>query len=216
MSWQPVEPVWRQLFIPDPPGRADLSSATALLEPLEDSVRASTSTLDDPLICYCFGIPKSTIRKAALAHELQTAAEVTQATKAGGGCGSCHPDLEDVLGELWAEVQAKGYVVMCHELGVTPGGEDHADADEATAAAFDALPSLARVAKITDVLNKEVRPFLQGDGGDLSLIDIDGNRVIVNLVGSCSSCSASALTLRGLVEERLRQYVSPRLEVIAV
>lgn len=216
MAWQPVEPLWRQLYIPDPPGRADLSSPTALLDPLPEGPGSTSASPEDPLICYCFGIPRRTIRKAALAHELQTAAEVTQATKAGGGCGSCHPDLEELLGELWAEVQDKGYVVMCHELGVNPGGEEHADADEATAAAFEALPSLARVAKITDVLNKEVRPYLQGDGGDLTLIDIDGNRVIVNLIGSCSSCSASALTLRGLVEERLRQYVSPRLEVIAV
>lgn len=201
------------MYLPDPPGR---ESAVAVMEVASAPALAAPPADDDPLICYCFGIPRSTIRKAILAHELHEAGDITLQTRAGGGCGSCHPDLEDELAAVWQEVEARGYVVVCHAYGVTPGGTEHVDADEAAAAAFEAMPSLARLAKITDVLNREVRPYLQGDGGDLTLLDVDGHKVIVHLIGSCSSCSASTMTLRGLVEERLRQYVSPRLEVISV
>lgn len=214
MTWSLPEPRWADLYIPDPPGRQ--SAGTPLLVDDAATVVIPAQPESDPLICYCFGVPERLLKQAALQHELHEVADLTAHTRAGGGCGSCHPDLEDLLRELWREVEARGYVVLCHELGVTPGGLAELTTDDSLAAAYDSLPGLAKVARITDVLNKEVRPYLQGDGGDLTLIDVDGDRVIVHLIGSCSSCAASTLTLRGLVEERLRQYVSPRLEVIAV
>ena len=48
----------------------------------------------------------------------------------------------------------------------------------------------------------ELRPRLQRDGGDIQLIAIDGDMVIVDLKGSCAGCALSSLTLAG-VRKRL-------------
>lgn len=218
MTWTPAEPVLPWLYAPLPADHPAAQFALALAEPESGGTLTAIAdpASDDPLICYCFGVTRNTLRRIALQQEIHDTASLTQAARAGGGCGSCQPDLQDLLQELWQEVADRGYVVLCHEHGITPGGESADSPDAALAESFEALPALAQVAKITEILNKEVRPWLQGDGGDLTLVDVEGHRVLVSLVGACGTCPASLLTLRGLVEERLRQYVSPRLEVIAV
>ena len=50
--------------------------------------------------------------------------------------------------------------------------------------------------------------------GDIDLVDIDGNKVIVTLRGTCSACPSSNFTLKGLVEGKLREFVSDDIEVM--
>jgi NifU-like protein len=64
---------------------------------------------------------------------------------------------------------------------------------------------------IEDVLEREIRPSLQHDGGDIDLIDVIGDRVIVATRGACASCHASQVTLKGFVEMKLKETVSPDL-----
>lgn len=52
------------------------------------------------LICYCFNVSEETIRKAIEVNNLQTLEDVTQATKAGGGCRGCHDAILDILDEM--------------------------------------------------------------------------------------------------------------------
>ena len=52
-----------------------------------------------------------------------------------------------------------------------------------------------------------LRPMLQQDGGDLELIDVDGDRVLVAMRGTCSSCPSSGLTLKGGIEAKLKELV---------
>jgi NifU-like protein len=66
---------------------------------------------------------------------------------------------------------------------------------------------------IEDVLEKEIRPSLKNDGGDVELIDVVGNRVLVATRGACAVCRASQQTLKGFVEFRLRELVAPELIV---
>jgi NifU-like protein len=51
------------------------------------------------------------------------------------------------------------------------------------------------------------------DGGDLELIDIEGNKVFVGFRGTCSSCPASEFTLKNYVEGKLKEFVGPEIEV---
>ncbi|MDD5719041.1 MAG: iron-sulfur cluster assembly scaffold protein, partial [Candidatus Krumholzibacteria bacterium] len=51
------------------------------------------------LICNCYSVTKDTIRDAVLRHGLTTVEEVTDHTKAGGGCGDCHHDIEHIIEE---------------------------------------------------------------------------------------------------------------------
>ncbi len=60
----------------------------------------------------------------------------------------------------------------------------------------------------------EIRPFLQSDGGDISLISIeDGKYVKVQLEGACTSCSVNQMTLKTGVEMTIKKYV-PQIETV--
>ena len=52
---------------------------------------------DDALICTCFCVSERVIESEVEKKELKTVAEVTRACNAGGGCGSCHPLIEEII-----------------------------------------------------------------------------------------------------------------------
>jgi Fe-S cluster biogenesis protein NfuA len=59
---------------------------------------------------------------------------------------------------------------------------------------------------------EEIRPFLQSDGGDISLISIeDGKNVTVQLQGACVGCSVNQMTLKSGVEMTIKKY-APQIE----
>ncbi len=63
----------------------------------------------------------------------------------------------------------------------------------------------------------EIRPFLQSDGGDISLISIvDDKYVKVQLEGACTSCSVNQMTLKSGVEMTIKKYVPQIEKVISV
>ncbi|MCE2686426.1 MAG: NifU family protein [Cryomorphaceae bacterium] len=58
--------------------------------------------------------------------------------------------------------------------------------------------------KVLDALN-QLRPFLHVDGGDMELIDITDDAIVqVRMLGSCSDCSMSQMTIKGGLEEALK------------
>lgn len=68
--------------------------------------------------------------------------------------------------------------------------------------------------KVEDAL-KEVRPMLQSDGGDVELIDVsDDGKVVVRLIGACSGCPMSSMTLKMGVERLIRKKVPEIKEVV--
>ncbi|WP_420401041.1 NifU family protein [Flagellimonas sp.] len=63
----------------------------------------------------------------------------------------------------------------------------------------------------------EIRPFLQSDGGDISLISIDNNSLVkVKLEGNCIGCSVNQMTLKSGVEMTIKKYAPQIEEVINV
>lgn len=62
---------------------------------------------------------------------------------------------------------------------------------------------------------EEIRPFLQRDGGDISLVDIDEktNTVKVQLEGNCANCSINSMTLKAGVEMTIKKY-APQIEKV--
>jgi len=62
-----------------------------------------------------------------------------------------------------------------------------------------------------------IRPFLQNDGGDISLVEVtDDLTVKVKLLGACGSCPYSIMTLKNGVEQAIRRDVPEIKEVVAV
>lgn len=147
------------------------------------------------LICKCFGVTDEQIRRAIRENDLKTAEEVTQYTKAGGGCGECILDIERLLMEARGEKEpAQG----------VPAREEKPR---------KRLTNIQRMQLVSKVIDEEIRPSLKKDGGDIELVDIDGPSVVVSLRGSCVGCPSAQLTLKQLVERRLRETVEPDIVI---
>ena len=66
---------------------------------------------------------------------------------------------------------------------------------------------------VQETINKQIRPALKADGGDIELIDIEGNKVVVAFRGMCAQCKMAEVTMKDVVEARLREFVSKELFV---
>lgn len=89
----------------------------------------------------------------------------------------------------------------------------------AVSAANEALANLSevdqqRLHKINILLDEEVRPFLQSDGGDLHILGLEDNILHIHYQGACGTCPSSISgTLRGI--EQLLRTIEPDIRVVA-
>jgi NifU-like protein len=146
------------------------------------------------IICNCFGITESKIRKVIEEEHLSTLEEVTNYTKAGGGCGACIDEIETIIEEY------------LNEKAVRPKPQ---------AARGKKLTNLERISLIQEIIDNEIRPELEKDNGGLDLIDIDGPRVSIRMIGQCSGCRAAGFT-SAWIEEKLKEVVDPEIKVVVV
>ena len=147
------------------------------------------------LICKCFAIDDVMIRETIRANNLSSVEEVTNYTKAGGGCSSCHEGIENILTE---ELEARGDTFEPSAVGkkegvvrLNPGKKEEAPAT---------MTPVQRILKIQEVL-EGLRPALQADGGDVELMDVEGKNIYVKLTGACNGCQMAAMTLGGVQQK---------------
>ncbi len=145
--------------------------------------------LEGKVVCTCFGVTEEEIERVIRENTLTTVDQVTNYTKAGGGCGQCKPDIEAILERIRRERQAR------------------------EAARPKRLTIVEKVKMIEETIEREIRPMLKRDGGDIELIDVQGDRVVVSLRGMCAGCNVAQFTLKDVVEGKLREFVSPTLTV---
>lgn len=69
---------------------------------------------------------------------------------------------------------------------------------------------------ILEVVNNNIRPALNADGGDISVVSLEGNVLSVSLHGACCGCPHAAATLQNAVQATLHKMVSPDLLIKAV
>ncbi|WP_036285685.1 Fe-S cluster assembly protein NifU [Methylocystis sp. ATCC 49242] len=184
------------------------------------------------LVCKCFGVDEGMIERAIKMNKLTTIEEVTSYTKAGGGCLTCFDKLEEILAAVNAELVAEG-VLAEHEayrLGTADAKEIKAKAKAAKAEAAPptspiapasplpppsaGMTNLKKVRLIEEAI-EELRPYLQKDGGDCELIDVDGSNVLVTLSGACMGCQMSSVTVSG-IQERLIAKLGMPIRVIPI
>lgn len=116
-----------------------------------------------------------------------------------------------------APVQAAPPPVEAAPVEVAPAVEaPAAQAPTLDANADTAGPALLSMDKVQEVLDEMVRPALQGDGGDITLVRIEANNIYVRLVGSCKSCPSSVATMRMGVEALLKEEFPAMNELIQV
>ncbi len=142
------------------------------------------------VVCKCFDVTEEKIRKVAMENHLTTVDEITDYTKAGGGCGECKTEIEVILRNIWSLKKPEKPAVS------------------------KKLTNLQKIALIQEIIESEIRPGLQADEGDIELIDIDGNKVIVALRGMCSGCLMADVTIKG-IQGKLKELVSEEIIVEA-
>jgi NifU-like protein len=147
--------------------------------------------VEGEIVCECFGVTDVEIRRAVTENHLKTIEDVTGYVKAGGGCENCH----DRIGEIIAEATGA-------PISLKPKPRR--------------LTNIQKIKLVEETLEREIRPALSQDGGDIELIDVDGNTVVVKLRGTCSTCSKSQLTLKNYVEAKIKELVTPELVVAEV
>jgi NifU-like protein len=140
------------------------------------------------IVCECFGVTDLEIERVVRENHLKTVEDVTDYTKAGGGCGNCHDRIQEIIDSI---------------LG-TQTSKKKAPAK---------LTNLQKIKLIEESIEREINPSLKKDAGKLELVDVDGNHVIVRLGGTCASCTKSNVTLKHYVEAKLRELVAPELVV---
>ncbi|MCG8368840.1 MAG: Fe-S cluster assembly protein NifU, partial [Pseudanabaenales cyanobacterium] len=162
---------------------------------------------DGALVCTCFGISENRVRRVVIENDLTTVEQVTNYVKAGGGCGSCLANIEDIILAVQQEREAIPSKVAA-EIAIS---------QEKTAPRPPSpLTTVQKIALIQRVLDEEVRPVLMADGGNVELYDLDGDRVQVSLQGACGSCSSSTDTIKYAIEARLQERILPSLVVEAI
>jgi NifU-like protein len=144
------------------------------------------------IVCECFGVTDVEIERAVRESHLVSVEDVTGYTKAGGGCESCHEKIQEIIDKVHDKVKDKK-----HSPPQKP----------------KRLTNIQKIRLIEETLEREITPSLRQDGGDLELIDVDGNTVLVKLRGTCATCAASEVTLKSYVESKLREIVAPELVV---
>jgi len=145
------------------------------------------------IVCKCFGISDKEIERAVKENNLHTVEQVTHYTKAGGGCEACHPKIQDIIDRIWGEKEKKPHPAKPPKR--------------------KKLTNIQKMKLIEETLDREIKPALRQDGGDLELIDIEGNKVIVALRGTCSFCPSADFTLKQYVEAKLKEFVTDDLSV---
>ncbi|MCK5451388.1 MAG: NifU family protein, partial [Candidatus Omnitrophica bacterium] len=64
-----------------------------------------------------------------------------------------------------------------------------------------------------DTIERDIRPPLRSDGGDIELVGVDRNKVYVRFLGACLGCPSTGVTLKVLVESKLKEFVDENIEV---
>lgn len=172
--------------LPDEKMHCSVMGKQALEKAIENYRGTPALEAGAKIICECFGVTDKEIETAVRENNLSSVEEVTNYTKAGGGCGGCHDAIALIIDRVKAEPKAQ----------VEPR-----------------LTNLQKIRLIEETIDNEIRPSLRHDGGDLELIDVVGSRVIVATRGACATCKASGITLKNFVEQRLKERVSPEIIV---
>lgn len=151
--------------------------------------KATAMEKEGAIVCTCFSVTDREIERAIKENNLKTVDDVTNFTKAGGGCGGCREQIQQILDAI------------------------NGPSDIQQPSATIPLTMLQKIDKIREVIQKDIKPILVADGGDCEFVDINGNEVFIRFMGQCKGCALSNMTLISVVENKLKEKVSQQLVV---
>ncbi len=143
------------------------------------------------LVCTCFNVTDREIERAIRENDLETVEDVTNYTKAGGGCGGCVEQIQEIIDRV-------------------RGG---ASVPQAESQAPRRMTNVEKIEKVKAAITDEINPVLAKDGGGCELVDVDGNEVFIRFTGHCAGCVYSRQTQYSVVQDILRKRVLPDISV---
>ena len=149
--------------------------------------------LEGKVVCTCFGVTDKESEKVIQDNNLKTVDEVTNYCKAGGGCGSCKGEIEKIIEKMQGAKTKKTPAQVSSEP--------------------KKMTNIQKIQLIQNTINEQIRPALRTHGGNIELIDVDGNKVVVGFRGMCAQCRLTEFTMKDVVEAKLREFVSEDLFV---
>ncbi|MBN1509233.1 MAG: Fe-S cluster assembly protein NifU [Sedimentisphaerales bacterium] len=149
--------------------------------------------IEGNIVCTCFGVTDTEIERVIRENNLTTVEQVTNYCKAGGGCGGCKGEIQKTIERIQ--------------------GDKAREQELPASRASKRLTNIQKIQLIQQTINEQIRPALRAHGGNIELIDVLGDRVLIAFRGMCAECKISGFTMKGVVEAKLREFVSPGLYV---
>lgn len=147
----------------------------------------NTQKTKEKIICTCFQVTENIIWDAIKQNGLKTVEEVTNYTKAGGACGKCKAAIQDIIDTYYNKQKAE-----------------------------EKLTPTQWILKVNNVIETQISPELQKDGGDIELVDIKNRTIYVKLKGRCSGCKNSTMTLKNFAQKVLQDSLGSDVTVVEV
>ncbi len=145
----------------------------------------------EKVVCKCYGTTEDKIREIIREHNVKSIEDIINHCKAGGGCGSCHDEIDRIIKEENPDTKAPE----------TPAKKSN---------------STQLIIKINNAIENHIAEQLRKDNGDIELVNVEDYRVYVKLKGACKNCPSSGITLKNFVETTLKEHIDPNIEVIEV
>ncbi len=142
----------------------------------------------EKIVCTCFQVTENLIWDAIKQNGLKTVEEVTNYTKAGGACGKCKSVIQDIIDTYYNKQKSEA----------------------------EKLTPTQWILKVNNVIETQISPELQKDGGDIELVDIKNKNIYVKLKGRCSGCKNSTMTLKNFAEKVLQDSLGTDITLIEV
>jgi NifU-like protein len=141
----------------------------------------------EKMICTCFQVTENVIWDAIKQNGLKTVEEVTNYTKAGGACGKCKNAIQDIIDTYYNKQKN-----------------------------IEKLTPTQWILKVNNVIETQISPELQKDGGDIELVDIKNKTIYVRLKGRCSGCKNSTMALKNFAQKILQDSLGSDITVVEV
>lgn len=155
---------------------------------------------DGEIVCHCFGVGVNKIKKVVWENHLTTVEEVTHYTKAGGGCQSCHMRIEEIIDEVWVDLERCGVPrpgfapTPVTGIKISTSTAPAASSSAAATSGFDSAtqnsPYFAKVQEIVAELNKGFT-----DGSSMELQGIADKNIKLSFKGNIASGMMHDMTL---------------------
>jgi NifU-like protein len=165
------------------------------------------------LVCKCFSLTEPYLKRKIRELNLKTIADITNATKAGGACGSCRyarGGLQDLLDEVWSKKDERSPKLPVVNVSAAMDLAGYSPTENGSASPFHFYKH------IEQVVEDNVGPMLAQHGGSIEVVDIKDKLVYCRFKGACAGCFGAGQTLKLLVEKTLKEQVDEQIRVIAL